>query len=176
MTEPQNSGFTFGANANFSEDEKQQLTAAFNKITTDECRGWFEKRLAEFGPPGPGAAPYYQSLDAVLGDAKINKYEVSLTAEQMGISDESRKKVAKNYDNKWTSLNVANGYTNGTRVWLMPVAFWNNSTIPYNDRDLTGIIIHELFHVAGYGDDFESRIKELTPEIKRHCSKTTGNI
>ena len=106
----------------------------------------------------------------------LNKYDINLTAEQMGISQSNRDEIAKNYDNLYTSLNVANATTIGTRIWLMPEAFWNNSTIPWNDRDLTGIIVHELFHVAGYGKAWESRNKGLSNQIKRHCSKTTGII
>ena len=88
----------------------------------------------------------------------------------MGISQADRNEIAKNYDSRYTSVNVANAVTNGGRTWLMPEAFWNNSQITYNDRDLTGIIVHELFHVAGYGKAWESRIKSLSKEIQNNCS------
>jgi len=172
---PQNSGFRFGSNANFSNGEKERLQNAFNKLKSKECQDWFEKQLSQFGAPSPGAG-WYQTLDAVLDDAVLNKYDTKLTAEQMGISQSDRDEIAQNYDTHYTTLNVANAVTNAKRIWLMPEAFWNNSTIPWNDRDLTGIIVHELFHVAGYGKSWESRIKGLSDEIKRNCSKTAGII
>lgn len=115
---------------------KSGLQNAFDKITSKECQEWFEQQLSKFGEPAPGQA-WYQSLDAVLSSAAINKYDVRLTAAQMGISQAEREEIAQNYDSHYTSLNVANAVTNGTRVWIMPEAFWNTSIIPWNDRDLT---------------------------------------
>ena len=143
---------------------------------SEDCQDWFKRKLAEFGDPGTGAISRVMSLDAAMAMVTLNKYSTSLTAAQMGISQADRDEIAKNYDSHYTSLNVANAVTNGGRTWLMPEAFWNNSTITYNDRDLGGIMVHELFHVVGYGKAWESRIKSLSKEIQNHCSHGFGII
>ena len=145
-------------------------------MQSEDCQDWFNRKLAEFGDPGNGGISRTLSLDAAVQAVTLNKYSVNLTAAQMGVSQADRDEIANNYDSHHTSLNVANAVTNSGRTWLMPEAFWNNSLIPYNDRDLTGIIVHELFHVAGYGKAWESRIKSLSKEIQNNCSHAKGII
>ena len=183
---PQDAGFGIGVHG-FDEKEKRRLASAYAKITSKECMDWFNDKIKEFGP---GTGNWHKSgpptLMDVLGKVTLNKYNTNLSAAEMGITETGRQEIAEGYDNRWTSTNVANAVTlapDYNRIYLMPEAFWLGSQNPYNDRDLTGIIIHELFHVAGYTGGFsedksywEKMIKSLTPEIQRKCSKTTGII
>jgi len=88
----------------------------------------------------------------------------------MRISPAARGDIANHYDKKWTNLNVANAVTLGpnyTRVYLMPSAFFQDSTLaPYSGRDLSGIITFELLHVAGFSDQ---KIWGIRKELQRHC-------
>jgi len=167
-------GFNYGNNGSFSDAEKQRLQRVWDKLQSEDCQDWFDRKLAEFGDPGNGTISRTLSLDAAMQAVTINKYNVNLTAAQMGISQADRDEIAANYDNRWTG--VANAVTNGGRTWLMPEAFQNNSSIEWTNRDLAGIIVHELFHVAGYGKAWESRIKGLSKEIQQHCSHSHGLI
>lgn len=133
---------------------------------------WINKTLKDWSD-GKGPNARYQgrptTLKGLLNMARFNKYDPTLTAEQMGLTQEERELLANQYENSWFSS--FNGWTSPRgQVFLTDKAF---NEQPVLARDLTGIIVHELFHVAGYLDP---HVGSLNKQIKQHCSRTSGSI
>jgi len=116
-------------------------------------------------------------MDKLLEYAEFNKYDPKLTAQDMRISESRRTQIAYRYESPWSLYyGTANAVTlapDFTRIYLMPTAFWNNSTAGIRDRDLSGIITFELLHVAGFGDN---AIWGLRDELQRHCGNPSDNL
>lgn len=105
-------------------------------------------------PPG--------NLSQLLSIASLNKYSPSLTAQQMGISQASRENMANKYER--ATFNKFLGVTVGNQIWLTTNAFNLASGLFTPKTDVPGLIVHELFHVAGIPD-----VRFLNDKIQEHC-------
>lgn len=155
----------------FTEGERERIRRAIEKIKGERCRTWLEETIRALGRPDLSVeSTRPKTLDRLLEYAEFNKYDPQLTATEMRISQDRRNKIADRYENRWTNLNIANAVTlapDFTRIYLMPSAFWQDSTLfPYSGRDLSGIIAFELLHVAGFGDGVLWKHREA---LQRHC-------
>ena len=148
-----------------------RLRRAFDRIKSKYCKDWFDAAVRALGNPDLSVeSTRPKTLDMLLEYAEFNKYDPKLTAQDMRISENRRKEISYRYESTWRLYyGTANGVTLGpdyTRIYLMPTAFWNNTTAGLRDRDLSGIITFELFHVAGFGDD---AINKLRDDLQQHC-------
>jgi hypothetical protein len=175
--------FSLGPHTNFDDDQKSKLQRAFNRPNTTGCKGLFRQVLAEFGQ-APTDTHGIKSLDDAMGVVQLNLYSSSLSAADMGLSQADRDGVASNF-NLWLPEG-ANAFTSKDSQWnqvyLAPQAFKDSSYFAFTERDLVGIIFHELLHVAGYRDKvvgplyWEGRIKGLKGRIQAECSRTYGDL
>jgi YD repeat-containing protein len=155
--------FNYGKyGAGFNDDQLDLLNAALKTIGGKNCRDWIDTQLwakRHVGPQTEDAQIY--GLNELLSRASINMYSPSLTAEQMGIPAIDRAAIATGDD----FPHKFNGVTNGNKIWLNTWAFHTAGSGWAAKRDLTGIIVHELFHVAGIDSDREG----MNAQIQSHC-------
>jgi len=170
--EPQNTGFLIG-HFGFNANETERLGRAHDKITSDNCRKFFDDTLAALRKNGEihshfGDTP--TTLDQALSITTINKYSSNLTAKEVGVSQRSWAEVKNTFDNSQGFGTHASGVTLADgRIFLTDNAFYQAGAISqllYKDTDLSGVIVHELFHRAGLS---ESQIRALHPQIQQNC-------
>ena len=178
LLEPQESWvFNWGIH-DFTDAERGRIRQAIEKIKGDRCRNWFENTIKALGRPDLSVeSTRPKTLDKLLEYAEFNKYDPKLTAKDMRISEDRRKRIADNYENAWTNMSIANAVTLGPdyiRIFLMPSAFWQDSGLyNWSGRDLRGIITFELLHVAGFGDD---AIWKYRGALQQHCGDPSDNL
>jgi hypothetical protein len=173
---PQN----FNLGNTFSQKEVNQLQQAYKKILDPNCVKWFNAKLKSFTDAAEQA--YFEGgkyKPASYGRAKdlptlVNNFTTLVRynspSDVVGLSQAGRQELEKG---------GFNAFTRGSFIYLPSDAFINNSLIApkSRDRDLAGIIIHELFHVAGVGLRPDADvINALDQEIKDNCSHTSGQI
>ena len=171
-SDPQKPGFQIGR-FGFNANESQRLGRAYDKITSDNCRKFFDATLAALRQKGEihsGFGDTPTTLSQTLSITTINKYSSNLTAKDVGVSQRSWAEVKNTFDNAQGFGTHASGVTLADgRIFLTDNAFYQAgaiSQILYKDTDLSGVIVHELFHRAGLG---EAQIRALHPEIQRNC-------
>jgi hypothetical protein len=157
----QSSDVRMGNNANFTDDERKILDEVRKRINQKDCRDWVNKKLKELGAP-----PERNTLDKLLNLARFNKYDSDLSTGELGIDADSAITLLnwfKNYDDKPAA-------TVGNQVFMVDLAFKRNSiTIPGTDNrdiDTATVIVHELFHVAGYKELVVGRMNQM---IHNNC-------
>jgi hypothetical protein len=152
------------------------LDQAFKKITSKGCKDWINgilgKKSLDFFESGQRGEGPPASLDDLLSIASINKYSPALTAQQMGISQAERAALANSYDNVGSFGSYFRGVTFGRQIWLVDQAF-DVAPAFKSPSDLAGLIVHELFHVAGWDDPSVAGMNE---EIQKHCGRMDGVI
>ncbi len=178
LLQPQESWvFNWGIH-DFTDAERGRIRQAIEKIKGDRCRNWLENTIKNLGRPDLSVeSTRPKTLDKLLEYAEFNKYVPKLTAKDMRISEDRRKRIADNYENAWTNMSIANAVTLGPdyiRIYLMPSAFWQDSNLfNWSGRDLSGIITFELLHVAGFGDD---AIWKYRGALQQHCGDPSDNL
>ena len=168
---PQNSFLVgrFGFNAR----ETERLGRAYDKITSDNCRKFFDDTLAALRQRGEidgGFQTTPTTLAQTLSITTINKYSSNLTARDVGVSQASWANVKDKFDNPQGFGTHGSGVTlQDGRIFLTDNAFYQAGSISqflYKDTDLSGVIVHEFFHRAGLN---ESQIRALHPQIQKNC-------
>ncbi len=90
----------------FASGERQAIFDALHRIRQEDCQKWVDAKLKELG-----AQPEVDTLVELLGIVEFNKYESSLTATDMGISEADRKLLKERYDDLWPFDQYALGWT-----------------------------------------------------------------
>jgi hypothetical protein len=169
--QPQNSGFLIGR-FGFNANETERLGRAYDKITSDKCRKFFDDTLASLRKQGQIHSPFQSTpttLAQTLAITTINKYSSGLTANDVGVTQAAWADVRDKFENYQKNgiglgVTIADG-----RVFLPNNAFYQAGEIAhffYKDADLAGIITHELFHRAGLNED---QLTTLRDDIQRNC-------
>lgn len=100
----------------------------------------------------------------------IKRYRDSLTASDMGINNDQREEVRTKFNG--TEEGIALGYTTPSgQIYLGGSAFQHayNWIVSKSDgANLPGVIVHELFHVAGIPDSYIEQ-KNLNNQIRTNC-------
>jgi len=171
---PQNSGFLIGR-FGFNANETERLGRAYDKITSDNCRKFFDATLAALRQKGEirsGFQTTPTNLAQTLSITTINKYSSNLTARDVGVSQKSWDNVRNHFEQAQGFLTYTSGVTLADgRVFLGDNAFYQAGPISQFYRkytDLPGVIVHELFYRAGLS---ESQIKALHGEIQKNCGR-----
>ena len=168
----QNRGFLIGR-FGFSASEAGRLARAFDQITSDECRKFFDETLARMRKNAEIHSQYNSTpstLAGVMAITTLNKYSSNLTAAAVGVSQRHWNNVRNNIENPGWFKRV-NGVTleGDGRVFLTDHAFYqpNAFTQMYRAQtDLPGVIIHEFFHRAGLNHE---QVEALNKEIQKNC-------
>jgi len=106
-----------------------------------------------------------------LAITTLNKYSSGLTARQVGTSQRQWDDVRSHFENRQGLFAHTSGVTlnPGGAVFLSDNAFYQAGELAHfivPDTDLSGVIVHELFHRAGLN---EAQILALHPDIQRNC-------
>jgi hypothetical protein len=162
----------------FSPNERARLKNAYEKITRQKCKDFFDQAVRDARKEGKvdekgRITPY--TLAGVLAITTLNKYSPNQTAKQVAYSESGWANVRNKFKDGSASNAQAAGVTlNDGRIFLNDAAFYQASAfwgfLGYRDADLAGIITHELFHRAGLN---ESTILSLHPQIQMNCG-TSG--
>jgi hypothetical protein len=127
---------------------------------------WINKTLQPFIQPWAEGEvknpPFAFSAQDLLAKATLNKYDDTLTAEQMELSPSDRKKV---------SDTTFGGFTNDVtrQIFLHDNAFYKPGLLVgslFKKSDLPAYIVHEMFHAFGLKEAF---VEKLNPEIQKNC-------
>ena len=171
--------FLFGRLANFSEKEREALSRAFEKISSENCQKFFDAKVAKLIKDGvidkssDRLALRPSTLKALLNVTTFNRYTSSLTSRQVGVSERRWSEVHNQFE--------SNPNTNAVTVAGLPYVFIGDHSFyeasvwgrvaGRESTDLAGVIVHELFHVAGLGRDKESVIRGMHSDIQRYCGR-----
>jgi hypothetical protein len=165
-------GFRGGVrHADFTTNQKTILQQSYDRINQDDCKNWINEKLKQNGAPKGR-----DTLDALLKLARLSRYNSKYSATDMGISEAEWKEINDNYDVKssFGEYAVARAITSDKpryRIYLMDEIFNQGIYMIQKKADTAGILVHELFHLAGFNDPF---VKSLNKEIRAHC-RTIGS-
>jgi YD repeat-containing protein len=179
---PQDTGFKIGR-IGFPQDKRDRLKRAYDKVTSSGCERFFNDTIAALLNKGELSRDRERpsTLKAVLGVATLNLYSSDITAKRVGEREAVWSDIQDKFDNYQSGgEGKPSGYAfaatlRKNRIFLHDRAFYQSGNIIsqmlWNDSDLSGIITHELFHVAGLN---EAQVKALGADIQRNCG-TPGN-
>lgn len=156
------------SNQQFTSDEEASLKEAFKIVNSKKCKDWINKTIWPFVRPfeegETNIAPVASTADELLGVATFHRYSDSLTAKEMGISEDARKKI---------SQKTFVGVTLGKNIWLDPNYAFKLGSAFLKGTDLPASIVHELLHVFGLPDPL---VATLNKEIQEHCGTGEGVV
>jgi hypothetical protein len=174
------------------DQDSRSLARAYNLITKNTCINFINQVIQDWKREERNNKRsdatrfnYYSQLNFTLdgnnGAVTINytaggktftikRYHDSLTASDMGISNDKREEVRTKF--KGTEEGIALGFTNPAgQIYLGDGAFehqYNGWIRDSEGGNLPGIIVHELFHVAGIPDSYIEQ-KNLNNQIRTNC-------
>ncbi|MGH9970024.1 MAG: hypothetical protein ACREBG_19825 [Pyrinomonadaceae bacterium] len=141
---PQNTDFLIGR-FGFNAAETERLGRAYDKITSDRCRKFFDDTLAGLRRSGQiqsGFQTTPNTLAQALSITTINKYSSNLTAKDVGVSQRSWANVKSKFDNPQGFLTYTSGATLADgRIFLGDNAFYQAGSITqvlFSSTDLRG--------------------------------------
>ncbi len=113
----------------FSALELARLRRAYEKITSDKCRKFFDDTLRSLRQRGEISSPFDftpSTLQGTLAIATLNKYNSGLTARQVGTSQRQWDDVRSGFENRQGLFGHASGVTlvPGGAVFLSDNAFY----------------------------------------------------
>jgi YD repeat-containing protein len=172
-------GFQFGRTSDFSGQERDALSRAYGKISSEKCKKFFDSTIARMRQKGEISTlrkpsdPYSflpSNLTQILSITAINRYRPNLTSQQVSVPAD-----------RWTFIEnqfAANPRTNAVtiggqaRVFLgdhtfFEVSIWGRLQGD-ESTDTAGVIVHEFFHVAGLD---EAQVTALSDEIQKNCGR-----
>jgi hypothetical protein len=160
----------------FPQAQMNRLATAYDKIMSDRCRKWVNKTMEDLRDRrDPNFRYRPTNLEGLLAITSFNKYSPDLTHKDVGVPEkywnqETHDIFAGKGGEKGGEYGL--GYTllpYRNQVFLSDNSFYIAQGFArwrYNDADLSGIIVHELFHVAGFNHDV---IFGLNNDIQKYC-------
>ncbi len=175
---PQNSEFfnVGHGKVGFSDDQLNRLRRAFDKINSSACADWLHSTLQSLRGRedlnGTGTRPTtVQGLETM---ASLNRYDPNNSASQMGITQAEKNAMDKEGADAVTFGSPDSQGRPFTRVFLRGRAFDQSGHFYYayyDARDLSGIIVYEFFHVAGFSD---AAARPFIHQIQLHCGNPSS--
>lgn len=144
------------------------LEEAEKLISSPECQKWVNEQLELMGAPAGR-----NRLDFLVAHADINKYSPNLSPSDLGVDDKRHGEYKRKY-----LLGEAYGFTpqvgGNHHIYLYQKAFHRESWYSVKENvDTPGVIVHELFRVAGIDDKtirkFHTSLDLFDKRITTHC-------
>ena len=154
---------TFGNRGAFTDNQMDKIKAALKFINSWACKDAINKIIkskdAMAGQP-------YKDADALISGVELNRFDSSMSANDMGISDPQRKDVTD--ADGYLSYPMGFGVPDTNRIWLNATVGWGILPNAFDEStDLPTIIVHDLLHKV-LGQD-EKLLSKYRGEIVRNC-------
>ena len=146
----------------FSDEERKKLNTAFDKINSEKCQKFFDKKLGDLRASGAiGSDPPRTSLSGLLSFVTINRYNEDISPHDVNMTQ-------REYDLNFGPMisgRRAALIIDQNRIFLGDKIFDKGGTF-LGPSDTAAIIAHELFHAAGVS---EAEVRKFSSDIQSNC-------
>ena len=168
---PPQSGFRYG-NVPFTDDQKQLLADAYNRINQDNCKSFINNTLAN---ANYGVGQDFNSLEKLLTRANLSFYDTSklgllsteYTPSELGVDANGAILLQGAFLNGASAATYQNNIFLSSKVFDRPWTRYGGGRF----ADTPSYIVHELFHVAGIKQSIVDS-QSLVDDIQKNCRLT----